>query len=68
MEQANIQIEGMSCGHCVAAVKRALDALPGVQVDAVEVGSARVQFDPATMSRDRITAAVADEGYAAAFA
>jgi copper chaperone len=68
MEQANLQIEGMSCGHCVAAVKRALDALPGVQVDSVEVGAARVQYDPAAVSRDQITAAVADEGYAAAIA
>ena len=33
-------IEGMSCQHCVAAVKAVLDKLPGVREARVEVGRA----------------------------
>lgn len=63
-----LKIEGMTCGHCVMAVKQALAAVPGVQ-GAVEVdlASGRAQVggspDPAAL-----VAAVAEEGYSAALA
>ena len=31
MSETIINIEGMSCGHCTAAVEAALKAVPGVQ-------------------------------------
>ncbi|HEV3051706.1 MAG TPA: cation transporter [Longimicrobium sp.] len=65
MEQTTIAIEGMSCGHCVAAVKGALGQLDGVQVREVKVGSATVAYDPQTVTVERITQAVEEEGYAA---
>ena len=65
MEQATIGIQGMSCGHCVASVKRALAQLEGVEVQEVKVGSATVSYDPAAIGPERITQAIADEGYAA---
>ena len=65
MEQATIGIEGMSCGHCVASVKSALGRLDGVEVQEVKVGSATVAYDPQAVTPDRITQAIADEGYAA---
>ena len=64
MEHVTIQIDGMSCGHCVAAVGRALRAVPGVEVEQVAVGSATVAYDPGAVSLDRIRAAVRAEGYA----
>ena len=64
-EAATIQITGMSCGHCVAAVKRALGELDGVEAREVEIGSARVEYDPATVSKERIARAIEDEGYEA---
>ncbi len=42
MEQLQLAIDGMSCGHCIASVRRALGALRGVAVQNVTVGSARV--------------------------
>jgi copper chaperone CopZ len=45
MEQTTIQIDGMSCGHCVSRVQKALSRLEGVHVDQVEIGSARVTYD-----------------------
>ena len=63
MRSLSIQVDGMSCGHCVAAVRGALEAIPGVVVEKVEVGSARVGYDPATTSPERVAHAIRDEGY-----
>lgn len=30
MAEMNFKVEDMSCGHCVAAIKGALEAVPGV--------------------------------------
>ena len=65
MEQATIAIEGMSCGHCVAAVKGALEGLDGVDVREVKVGSATVAYDPDVVSPQKLAQAVEVEGYAA---
>lgn len=65
MEKLELAIEGMSCGHCVAAVSEALNELPGVNVDAVRIGSAEVTYEPAQISPDEIVLAVEDVGYAA---
>jgi copper chaperone len=58
-----MKLGGMSCGHCVGAVTRALKSVAGVEVTDVKVGSATVNFDPVTVTRDQITAALANEGY-----
>ena len=63
MERVTIQIDGMSCGHCVAAVGRALRAIPRVDVEEVVLGSATIAYDPDAASLDRIHAAVRAEGY-----
>jgi len=65
MERTTIAITGMSCGHCVAAVKRALGQLDGVEVQEVEVGSATVRYDTGAVTPERIVQAVEDEGYGA---
>ena len=65
MNKIELEIEGMSCEHCVAAVTEALGDLPGVSVDAVRIGSARVQYDPGQVSPEHIALAVEDAGYAA---
>lgn len=58
-----IQIEGMSCGHCVKAVRAALAGVPGLRVEDIQVGSATVSYDPAMVGEERIRAAVAAAGY-----
>jgi len=59
----DLNIGGMSCGHCVSAVRGALERIPGLEVVDVVVGVARVQYDPALVDRAAIVAAVAGEGY-----
>ena len=65
MERLNLTIEGMACGHCIQAVRGRLERTAGVKVDDVQIGSARLEYDPATTSVDAIEDAIADEGYTA---
>ena len=44
-QQFAFQIEGMHCGACVQRVTRALNQVPGTQVDEVRVGAARLRTD-----------------------
>jgi copper chaperone len=60
-----LSIEGMHCGACVRRVTTALEAVPGVQVGAVEVGSAKLAFDPAETTAQEIAAAVNGIGFPA---
>jgi copper chaperone len=63
MERLSLTIAGMSCGHCVRGVERALGRLPGVQVEQVGIGSAVIACDTAAVTPDHIRSAIADEGY-----
>lgn len=65
MEQITIGIEGMSCGHCVAAVKAALEALTGVTsaLVSLEDKAATVTYDPAGVTPGQMKAAIEDQGF-----
>jgi copper chaperone len=60
-----LSIEGMSCDHCVRAVKNRLASTPGVRVEDVRIGSATLHYDPDATTVDEIEEAIADEGYTA---
>ncbi len=62
-ETLTMRIEGMSCAHCVRAVRDALAEVPGATVERVEVGGATVAFDPARTSPAQLADAVRDAGY-----
>ncbi len=59
-----LTIEGMTCGHCQASVKSALESVPGVTNAAVDLsaGSAQVEGDADIQTLIR---AVEEEGYSA---
>jgi copper chaperone CopZ len=42
-----IKVKGMSCGHCAAAVTKALQGLPGVSEVKVDLASGRVTYQSA---------------------
>lgn len=65
MAELGLEISGMSCGHCVGRVSRALQTVPGVTIESVQIGSAKVAFDPALTSAAAITQAVTAAGYEA---
>ena len=63
MERMTLRIEGMSCGHCVSAVTKALGSVEGVRVEHVAIGEATVAYEPGAANETVIAEAVADEGY-----
>lgn len=58
-----IDISGMSCGHCVHAVREALSSVAHIQIEDVAIGKAVIQAEPSALDED-IRAAIEDEGYA----
>ena len=57
-----LQVENMSCGHCVASVTKAVRALDGTaQVD-VDLASKQVKVQSGA-SLDAVKAAIAEAGY-----
>ncbi|WP_038055664.1 CopZ family metallochaperone [Thermus amyloliquefaciens] len=62
-----LKVEGMTCNHCVMAVKKALMKVPGVEKAEVSLERAEAlvegQADPEALIR-----AVEEEGYRAALA
>ncbi|HNW58161.1 MAG TPA: cation transporter [bacterium] len=62
MKEETLAITGMSCMHCAAAVRRALE-LPGLTALEVTIGSARVKYDENMISRTQIVAAIEETGY-----
>lgn len=63
MQHVTLHIEGMSCGHCLNAVSRALGAVPGVEIESVQIGRADVRYDEQSTSPGALEAAVAEAGY-----
>ena len=62
---ATISIEGMSCEHCVRAVKDALSSQNGVKsVDvSLEGKNARVVYDDEHASLSDLESTIVEEGY-----
>ncbi len=65
MRSLTLHIEGMSCGHCLNAVNRALTELPGVELESIRLGRAELRYDERALEPARIEAAVADAGFRA---
>jgi copper chaperone len=63
MSNLHIEIVGMTCEHCVRAVKNRLSATPGVSVNDVKVGSADIQLDESKSTMADVEEAISDEGY-----
>ena len=66
-EEITLQIEGMTCNHCVMHVTRALKSLSGVNNADVnlENKTAQVNYDPSVVSPDEMIKAVTETGYQA---
>lgn len=57
-------VEGMTCGHCAAAVSREVGAIPGFVEARVDVSAKTLEIDTTTaVGDDRVGAAVAEAGY-----
>lgn len=57
-------VEGMTCGHCAAAVTREVGAIPGVAEARVDVSAKTLAVDAtADVSDALVAAAVHEAGY-----
>ena len=62
MNTVQLQVTGMTCGHCVAAVTKALKSVPGTQDALVALASGRATVQ-GSAAPEALAKAVADEGY-----
>lgn len=60
-----LNVEGMSCSHCEASVKKAVGGLSGVDSVEVDLKGKRVtvKHDPEKTSLSAIAEAIEDQGY-----
>ena len=68
MTSDTLPITGMSCAACARRVEKAVGKLDGVKTASVNFATERltVEYDPGTVSRDAVAAAVAKAGYGVA--
>ncbi len=60
--EKEFKIEGMSCGHCIMALKKELNKLD-IKNKKVEIGSAKIEFDPDKVSEEDIKNSITESGY-----
>ncbi len=65
MAEFTLKIDGMHCGSCVRRVSQALAATPGVVVNEVSVGAARLTATEEPAPVESAIAALAKAGYTA---
>ncbi|MGJ7034636.1 copper chaperone CopZ [Anoxybacillus eryuanensis] len=60
-----LQVQGMTCGHCKAAVTNALQQLDGVSRVEVHLqeGTVDVEYDETKVSVDKLKEAIEEQGY-----
>ncbi|MBH0169865.1 MULTISPECIES: copper chaperone CopZ [Fictibacillus] len=65
METKTLNVEGMTCGHCKAAVTNALNELDGVKnvVVHLETGKVEVEVDSSKVTEAEMREAIEDQGY-----
>lgn len=65
MTQDTIKVEGMSCGHCQMRVKKAVEAVEGVQKADVNLQTKQVTIDyeEGKANLEKVKAAIKEAGY-----
>jgi copper chaperone CopZ len=63
MTDITLTISGMSCGHCLNAVNKALATVPGVEIKSVRLGRAELRVADNSDASDRARSAIEAAGY-----
>jgi len=65
MEQITLQVQGMSCGHCVNSIEGSVGELTGVSSVKVHLGEGKIDvaFDSNKTSLEDIKNIIEEQGY-----
>ena len=63
-----LNVAGMTCGHCKSAVESALKSVAGVSTATVDFAAGTATVNGEGVKLEALVAAVADEGYSASAA
>nr|WP_106782888.1 copper chaperone CopZ [Lysinibacillus timonensis] len=65
MQNVTLNVQGMSCGHCVKAIEGSVGELAGVNQVSVKLDEALVDvsFNESQVSVDKIKETIEDQGY-----
>ncbi|MEK3981386.1 copper chaperone CopZ [Psychrobacillus sp. FSL K6-2836] len=65
MKNITLEVQGMSCGHCVNAIEGSVGQLAGVEQVNVNLADAQVNvvFNEEKVSLDKINETIEDKGY-----
>lgn len=65
MQTVTLNVQGMSCGHCVKAVEGSVGQLEGINQVSVKLAEALVEvtFNESEVTLDKIKETIEDQGY-----
>jgi len=63
MERLQINVQGLTCQHCIGRVERAVSALESATSVEVSLTEVRLEHDPGRLSRAEVEAAIREAGY-----
>lgn len=65
MEKVTLNVQGMSCGHCVKAIEGSVGELPGVSSVKVDLKAAKVdvEYNNEVVEIEKIKETIEDQGY-----
>ncbi|WP_102272205.1 copper chaperone CopZ [Cytobacillus massiliigabonensis] len=65
MKNITLNVQGMSCGHCVNSIEGSVGQLEGVSEVKVKLNDAQVEvaFNEMQVSLDKIKETIEDQGY-----
>ena len=63
MAQTVLKVDGMSCGHCVNAIEKALDQVGASGKVDLAGKKVAVEYDESKVTLDSVKAAIEDQGY-----
>ena len=65
-ERQMFSVTGMTCEHCVAAVREEVGALPGISGVSIDLASGALVVSASNLDRDAVRGAVEEAGYSLA--
>lgn len=63
-----LKVSGMTCGHCEAAVTKALQSIEGVSAVQVSRVTGTASIEGSNVKTENLIAAIVEEGYSASLA